>query len=550
MTKKVAPPKRKVRAGGRARIVVEPGPLEPDTEKKIKKAIAKTAKEEAKLKTKLSSAKVYRKKKEGLLKTAKNIEEGKSSIISGELAEHIKDREVIFQPNKGPQTSFLAAAEDEVFYGGARGGGKSFAMIIDPLRHCQFRIHRAVILRRTMPELRELIRHTQYLYPKAYPGARWRDQDKEWIFPSGAKVEFGYAETENDLLRYQGQSYTYIGIDELPQFPDPRMWYDLKASLRSVDPRVPARMRATGNPGNIGSMWVKKMFIDPAPPGQAFPISVETPAGTRIVTRRFIPAKVTDNPHLMQTDAYLTALSSLPEIRRKQFLEGDWDAFDNAAFPEFTRGVHTVRPFKIPSNWPRFRACDWGYSSPACCLWFAVDGEGNLIVYRELYTKGKTADTFAKMVLECESEDPPIHFGIMDSSLWAKRGDVGPSIIEVMRKEGCYWRPSDRSRGSRVAGKAEVHRRLQLEDDSFGEKKPRVTFFNTCIDTIRTIPMLQCDKNNPEDVDTHMEDHAYDAFRYGCMSRPISHVALAARIAADFQHKEANYRPADPTFGY
>ena len=147
------------------------------------------------------------------------IEEDKIDEASPNIKAALKDKEVIFEPNDGPQTEFLASSEREVFYGGARGGGKSYAMLVDPLRYCHKQKHRALLIRRTMPELRDLINHSQQLYPKAYPGAKWREQEKEWKFPSGARIEFGYAENLTDVLRYQGQSYTWIGIDELPQYP-------------------------------------------------------------------------------------------------------------------------------------------------------------------------------------------------------------------------------------------------------------------------------------------------------------------------------------------
>ena len=135
------------------------------------------------------------------------------------------------------------------------------AMLVDPLRYCDKQKHRALLIRRTMPELRDLINHSQQLYPKAYPGAKWREQEKEWKFPSGARIEFGYAENLTDVLRYQGQSYTWIGIDELPQYPTEDIYNFLRSSLRSVDPEIPVFMRATGNPGNVGSLWVKKCLL-------------------------------------------------------------------------------------------------------------------------------------------------------------------------------------------------------------------------------------------------------------------------------------------------
>ncbi len=522
-------------------------------EEKAKISARQSLKEQKKKIDKTKSELVNaRKKRDAIIKTSNALEGKKSSVLettdveqlTPNVKEHVKEN-VIFEPNEGPQTQFLAASEREVFYGGARGGGKSYAMLIDPLRYCHKENHRCLLLRRSMPELRDMINHSQRLYGRAFPGAKWREQEKEWRFPSGARIEFGYAENLTDVLRYQGQSYTWIGIDELPQYPTPEIYNFLRSSLRSVDPEIPVYMRATGNPGNIGSIWVKDMFVDPAEPGKRFDVIIDTVAGQKKITRRFIPAKLQDNPYLMQTDDYLVMLSSLPEVQRKQFLEGDWSAFEDCAFPEFDVVKHISEPFEIPRNWHRFRTCDWGYSSAACCLWIAIDFDNNLWVYRELYTKRVTADVFARKVLEAEQGEY-IRYGMLDSSTWARRGDVGPSIAETMIREGCKWRPSDRSPKSRVNGKLELHKRFSIDEKS-GE--PKLKIFNNCRNLLRTLPLLPTDKHNPEDVDTHAEDHAYDALRYGVMSRPL-HPNSNANDQFMKQNKENNFKPADRIFGY
>jgi len=535
-------------------------PPKPKKKKTIAKAkrsakasISDIAKQVQKAKDNYHNAQKKLKNKKEAIKKADHIIDGKQGLVIENELENtppnvqnaVKEQEIIFEPNEGPQTQFLAAAEREVFYGGARGGGKSYAMLIDPLRYCDRQKHRGLLLRRSMPELRDLINHSQQLYPKAFPGAKWREQEKEWRFPSGAKIEFGYAENTTDVLRYQGQSYTWIGIDELPQYPNPDIYNFLRSSLRSVDPEIPVFMRATGNPGNVGSGWVKEMFVDPAVPNTRFDVEIQTPVGTRKITRRFIPAKLQDNPYLMQTEDYYIMLASLPEVQRKQFLEGDWSAYEDAAFPEFNKSTHVVEPFDIPRNWHRFRACDWGYSSPACVLWFAIDFDDNLYVYRELYTKKVVADMFAKQVLNLEHNEY-IRYGVLDSSTWARRGDVGPSIAETMVNAGCRWRPSDRSPRSRINGKLEIHKRLSVRETNDGDK-PSLFIFNNCINLIRTLPLLPCDKNNPEDVDTHTEDHAYDALRYGCMSRPINPYGHGF---SSFNNNNETYKPADKMFGY
>jgi hypothetical protein len=235
--------------------------------------------------------------------------------------------------------------------------------------------------------------------------------------------------------------------------------------------------------------------------------------------RRFIPAKLSDNPSLAASGDYEMMLLSLPEHQRKQLLDGNWDIAEGAAFSEFNRAIHVVDPFTIPRDWPRFRACDYGYSSFSAVLWFAVAPDDSIVVYRELYVSKVLAEDLANMVLQLEANET-IRYGVLDSSCWHKRGDTGPSIAERMIMKGCRWRPADRSAGSRVAGKNEVHRRLQVDPVT---ENPRIVFFNNCKQIIADLPALPLDKVNPEDINTKINfDHLYDALRYGLMSRPRS----------------------------
>lgn len=488
---------------------------------------------------------------------------GPSVVVETDLEEllptsrlEIEEDKVVFRPNPGPQTLFLASMERECLYGGAAGGGKSYAMLVDPLRYCHIGAHRAIIFRRTNDQLRELVLKSKELYPLAFPGAKWSEQKSTWTFPSGATIWFTYLDRDDDVFRYQGQAFNYVGFDELTHWPTPYPWDYMRSRLRTTHPDLPLFMRATTNPGGPGSWWVRKMFIDPAPWGQAFGArDIETGElltygksdprhGQPLFMRRFIPAKLSDNPHLYEGGQYEANLLSLPEAQRRQLLEGDWDVCEGAAFPEFNRSIHVCEPFEIPRSWVKFRAADWGYSSPACVLWFAVDFDQNLYVYRELYVKGVNAPDFARMVVEREQGED-ISYGILDSSVWAKRGETGPSIAEQMILQGCRWRPADRSAGSRVSGKLEVHRRLQVDPVL---DKPRLHIFKNCINLIRTLPTLPLDKHNTEDVDTSAEDHAYDALRYGVMSRPMNR----GGISDDFGGRNffANSTISDPVFGY
>ena len=462
---------------------------------------------------------------------------------------------VLFKPNDGPQTEFLASSEREVLYGGSAGGGKSYAMLADPLRYMGHPQFSGLLLRHTTEELRELIFKSQELYPKIWPGIKWSERKMQWTAPSGAWLWMSYLDRDEDVLRYQGLAFSWIGFDELTQWATPYAWNYMRSRLRSTATDLPIFMRATTNPGGRGHHWVKKMFIDPSPYNRSFDATdIDTTevlrypaghskAGKPLFKRRFIPARLSDNPYLSQAGDYEAMLLSLPEQQRRQLLDGDWDIKEGAAFTEFDRHVHVIEPFDIPSNWVKFRACDYGYGSYSGVLWFAVAPNEQIVTYRELYVSKVLATDLADMILDLEAEDGNIKYGVLDSSLWHKRGDTGPSLAEQMISQGCRWRPSDRSRGSRVAGKNEIHRRLQI--DEFTEE-PRLVFFNTCTNTISQLPSIPLDKKNPEDVDTKSEDHLYDALRYGIMSRPRFSIFDYDPMG----RPGGGMRVADATFGY
>jgi phage terminase large subunit len=463
-------------------------------------------------------------------------------------------REIIFQPNSGPQTDFLSATEQEVLYGGSAGGGKSYAMVADPVRYLNNPHARMLLVRRSTEELRELISVSKELYPKAIPEIKFMERDKTWVAPSGATLWMSYLDRDDDVMRYQGQAFNWIGFDELTQWPTPYPWNYMRSRLRSTSAsELPLYMRATSNPGGPGHSWVKKTFIDPSPHNKSFwATDIESGdviawpkghsrEGEPLFKRKFIPATLFDNPYLAEDGMYEANLLSLPEHQRRQLLEGDWDINEGAAFPEFNRNIHVVEPYDIPNSWVKFRACDYGYGSHTGVIWFTVTPSEQLVVYRELYVSKVTADKLADMILEIEAGEK-VRYGVLDSSLWHNRGDTGPSLAEQMIMKGCRWRPSDRSRGSRIAGKNEIHRRLQVDDFT---EEPRLVFFNTCSNTISQIPSIPLDKNNPEDVDTNAEDHLYDALRYGIMTRPRSSL-----FDFDPNVTRTGFQASDPKFGY
>ena len=467
----------------------------------------------------------------------------------------IEAQNVVFKPNPGPQTQYLASSEREVLYGGAAGGGKSYATLADPLRDLGNEAFSGLLVRHTTEELRELIQKSQDLYPKAIPGIKWSERKSQWTTPRGGRLWMSYLDKDTDVMRYQGQAFNYVAFDELTQWNTPYAWNYMRSRLRSSSKELGLYMRATTNPGGPGHSWVKKMFIDPAPSNQPFwATDIETgetltypnghsKAGEPLFKRRFIPASLFDNPYLAESGDYEAMLLSLPEHQRKQLLEGNWDVNEGAAFPEFNRKIHVVEPYDIPQSWTKFRACDYGYGSHTGVVWIAVTPAEQLVVYRELYCSKVTASDLADMILDAESDDGTIRYGVLDSSLWHNRGDTGPSLAEQMNMKGCRWRPSDRSRGSRVSGKNEIHRRLQV--DEFTEE-PRLVFFSTCTNTISQLPSIPLDKKNPEDVDTNAEDHLYDALRYGIMTRPRSSIW-------DYdpsKSQRSGFQVSDATFGY
>ena len=446
----------------------------------------------------------------------------------------ISQANVVFRPNDGPQTDFLAAPEIDVLYGGAAGGGKSYAMLVDPLRYAHRAAHRALILRRSMPELRELIDKSRELYPQAFPGCKFREVEKLWNFPSGAKIEFGFLERDADVYRYQGQAYSWIGFDEITHLPTEFSWNYLASRLRTTDSEIKPYLRCTANPGGIGAHWVKKRYVTPMIPNESF-------EGSDGLSRKFIPARLEDNPYLSYDGRYEQMLQALPEVQRRQLLEGNWDITEGAAFTEFDSNIHIITPFDIPLSWERLKGIDYGYASESACIWGAVDPtDGTLIIYRELYQKNLTGVDLASVITRMEVRDPYSVQGVLDTSAWARTGTTGPTVGETLQRAGHKLRRADKNR---IQGKIQIHEYLRVQQSG----RPRLQIFNTCPNLIRELQGIPLDKSNPEDVDTHAPDHAYDALRYLIMSRP--------RVNDPYSqlrhlHLQQAYTPSDTTFGY
>jgi phage terminase large subunit len=416
------------------------------------------------------------------------------------------------------QVRFHASKAAYRLYGGAAGGGKSEAILFEAVMQClEHEGIRGLVLRRTFPELeRSLIQRALEKLPREI--YEYHASKHVMRFPSGSTLEFGYSESDPDVIRFQSAEYGFIGFDELTHFSE-FQWRYLKSRCRSVIRGVYPNMFAGTNPGNRGHGWVKRLWIDKQ-------LNVEeVEAGETREDYDFIPAKVRDNPYLLQNDpAYLTRLASLPTDVRRALLEGDWDLFEGQVFREFRKDTHVVPSAErgVPSLeawWPRWRAIDWGYTQPACCLWFCREPKGTTFVYRELYKAGMLVSEFAKRVKEMDG-DEQIETCYLDPSCWQKSGAVEESIAEQFEK---YFsvEPAD---NDRLGGKQLVHEMLRVPSTSPAPlgasecRAPSLQIFENCLNLVRTLPQLVYDPVKVEDVDTEGEDHAYDALRYGLKS--------------------------------
>jgi phage terminase large subunit len=431
----------------------------------------------------------------------------------------------IGHPNE-KQERFFIADQKYIAYGGARGGGKSWALRIKLiLLALNYDGIQMLLLRRTYPELQE--NHIVQLKGILHDIAIYHSQEKVFIFPNGSRLKMGYCKREDDVLQFQGQAYDVIAIDEATHFTEfqfQALTESNRASGLCKKPFSP-RMYLTCNPGGVGHHWVKRLFVDKNYTGREIPENYN-----------FIPALVYDNKAFLESDPeYVAVLEALPEKRRRAMLYGDWNAIEGAFFDEFMNNpegyktrvnTHVIDPFDIPDHWNIYRSYDHGFSRPFSMGYWTVDPNGVIYRIAEYYGCTGTANEGVKLapqdifrkVKEFETSHPylkdrRIIGGVADPSIW--NASSGKSVAEHAADYGIYFTKGD---NKRVAGWMEMRNRLAT--DSFG--KPGLYFFSNCKAAIRTVPiMMYGTSGDPEDLDTDMEDHVCDEIRYFCMSRPM-----------------------------
>ncbi len=441
------------------------------------------------------------------------------------------------------QKEFVDAKEDEVLYGGAAGGGKSFGQVIDAfLTAMRYPGIRQAMFRNSFPELnRSLILTALTHLPKdtfTYHGL-----SHTMRFLNGSTIEFGYLDADSDVSRYQSAEYDILRFDELTHFTDYQYGY-MRSRLRGAN-RFPKQMKSSTNPGGRGHAWVKRLFID-GDEGQSRVCADG-------LTRRFIPARVTDNRFLTEADPrYVERLSSLPTHEKRALLFGDWDVYEGQFFEEFQnnpahyddrRETHVIRAFPVPRTWRVYRSFDFGYAKPFSVGWWAVDFDGRLYRIAELYGCAKdsagldrpnvgvkwTPEAIFSAVKACEANHSDLRgrdiSGVADPSIWdASRGI---SVAETGERFGLFFERGD---NHRLPGWMQLKNRLRFDDEGL----PMLQVFDTCKGFIRTIPTLIYSKHHPEDLDTDGEDHIADETRYMCMMRPFTPVLSAREQKAAF----------------
>lgn len=482
--------------------------------------------------------------------------------LTGTIAEGVivpDEYEVIWAPHHGPQAAFCAASEFEVFYGGAKGGGKSDAITAIAGRQIEYPRYRALVLRETFGEVEELIIRSHQLYKRHPQSPHWSGEHRRWRFPSGAFIQFGYCARMEDVERYQGREWAFVGFDEVANIQDERIWIDLMKEVRCPDPRVVRMMRATGNPGFAGHSWTKKRWVNPCGKNgeRIYRFEFKMPDGTAFhLTRRYIPARITDNPIYANDPMYLATLNSLPEVRRRQLLEGDWDVGAGMALSELDPNVHVVEPFEPPSHWVRFGGFDWGFAHPWVAVELASDEDGRLWVVDTAKGHRQLPDEIASRMKRQLRVDKMRYCstGKDTYDVHRARGDATPSVAERLIGAGV---PLNRANQDRVHG-------LNNLRDYIGYRgrgpdgqdwEPGIMFMDTP-NNMWLLDQLQSMVTDPDDqevvlkVDANPDtgeggDDGFDALRFAVASRPPRSKSLSLLKKVKAWDPEVLAREAD-----
>lgn len=394
------------------------------------------------------------------------------------------------------QELFFKARTRYIGYGGARGGGKSWAlrkkMTLMCLRYSGIKI---LLLRRTYPELKE--NHVNTLLVELKGLAKYKETDKVFTFQNGSTIKLGYCASESDVLQYQGNEYDIICLDEATQFTE-YQYQTLTACLRGAND-FPKRMYLTCNPGGVGHEWVKRLFI-----------SRRYKQKEKAEEYTFIPATVFDNTVLLEKDpGYVDMLNNLDDGLRQAWRDGNWDMLAGQYFSEFNRSIHVIEPFEIPKHWKRYRTIDYGLDCLAC-LWIAVDERGNYYVYREYAKSDKVISEGAGDIGEL-SEGEEIIYTVAPDDLWARSQESAKSKADIFREHGL---PLLKGNRNRETGWLAVKELLTVKN---GEC--RLKIFSNCTELIECLPALQRDAKKPTDcmIEPHDITHLPDALRYFCL---------------------------------
>jgi hypothetical protein len=437
------------------------------------------------------------------------------------MSSAVKERPIIWEPTPR-QAEFLSAPEREVLYGGSLGGGKSDALLACALSQVENPKHRAIYYRRSFPMLRSAIERSHELFRPL--GGVYNVQTSTWTFRSGAKVEFAFLDSDSDKWRYAGRSFNCVLWDELSEWPNADAYTFLLSRLRvTKDSGLRLEVRASANPLGPGASWVRARWQIPDDGGASTCVDEQTK-----FHRRFIPARLSENPHLLGTD-YERMLQSLPASQRKALLDGRWDSVSGAVFDEFSHAKHVVEPFPVSYTWDIWRACDPGFRAPAAILWCAHDRDGTDTVYviAELYQSGMTPEVMAQKIRKIDfslpidiggevvPNDMPLD-GIIDSAAFSNNGTG--SVGDELNKRGGRWKPAEKGQNSRLAGISVIHERLATRPDGSTGLK----IFKHCAQTIHELPSLVYDPNGGEDIDQNCaSDHCFDCLRYALTRRKV-----------------------------